>query len=204
MRLSSNLEIAARGDQQLLLIPLPELIEIFLSGLVEGNRSSGGLLRVLEVARGHRPVAEVRDQSYRRNPIFARPGGSPELGAPHLCATTKTTLGNRENPVCLGRASWAMTGSNRRPSVCKTDALTSRADRPRRVALAGCAAPGGAAGSPPRPPRSGARRYRECSAMRGTAGLTKTSSRQPDIIRGDPGDRPRRGSCPDGTKEGLP
>ena len=50
-------EIAARRDQQLLLIPLPELIEVFLSE-IEGNLPSGGLLRVLEGARGHFVVDE--------------------------------------------------------------------------------------------------------------------------------------------------
>ena len=45
-------EIAQRGDQNLLLIPLPELIEVFLSE-VEGNLPSGGLLKVLECARGY-------------------------------------------------------------------------------------------------------------------------------------------------------
>ena len=45
-------EIAERGDQNLLLIPLPELIEVFLSE-VEGNLPGGGLLKVLECARGY-------------------------------------------------------------------------------------------------------------------------------------------------------
>ena len=53
-------EIATRGDQQLLLIPLPELIEIFLAE-AEGQLSSGGLLRVLEDARGYFVAAEWLD-----------------------------------------------------------------------------------------------------------------------------------------------
>ena len=53
-------EIAARGDQQLLLIPLPELIEVFLSE-VEGQLSSGGLLRVLERACGYFVADEWSD-----------------------------------------------------------------------------------------------------------------------------------------------
>ena len=45
-------EMGKRGDQRLLLIPLPDLIELFLSE-VEGKIPSGGLLRALECARGH-------------------------------------------------------------------------------------------------------------------------------------------------------
>ena len=45
-------EIAGRGDQNLLLIPLTELIEIFLSE-IEGNIPSGSLMKVLEGARGY-------------------------------------------------------------------------------------------------------------------------------------------------------
>ena len=45
-------EIAARGDQRLLLIPLTELMEILLAE-VEGKVASGSLLRVLEGAHGH-------------------------------------------------------------------------------------------------------------------------------------------------------
>ena len=53
-------EMAGRGDQQLLLIPVPELIEVFLSE-IEGNIPSGGLLRVLECARGHFVTEEWAD-----------------------------------------------------------------------------------------------------------------------------------------------
>ena len=45
-------EDGSESDQQLLLVPLTELIEVFLSE-VEGNIPSGSLLRVLEDARGH-------------------------------------------------------------------------------------------------------------------------------------------------------
>ena len=50
-------EIAKRGGQNLLLIALPELIEVLLCE-VEGSVCSGGLLRVLEGARGHFMEAE--------------------------------------------------------------------------------------------------------------------------------------------------
>ena len=53
-------EIAARGDQQLLLIPLPELIDVLLSE-IEGNLPSGGLLSILEGARGHLVAEEWSD-----------------------------------------------------------------------------------------------------------------------------------------------
>ena len=53
-------EMAERGDQKLLLIPLPELIEVFLSE-VEGRVPEGTLLRVLEGARGHFVMEEWRD-----------------------------------------------------------------------------------------------------------------------------------------------
>ena len=45
-------EIAARGDLQLLLITLPEFIEICLSE-IEGSVPAGSLRSVLENARGH-------------------------------------------------------------------------------------------------------------------------------------------------------
>ena len=45
-------EISNRGDQQLLLMPLAELIEIFLSE-IEGEIPKGSFLRVLEDAHGH-------------------------------------------------------------------------------------------------------------------------------------------------------
>ena len=45
-------EMASRGDHNLLLISLPELIEAFLSE-IEGKLPSGELLRVLEGAHGH-------------------------------------------------------------------------------------------------------------------------------------------------------
>ena len=45
-------ETAEKGDQKLLLIPITELIEVFLSE-IEGKIPNGGLLKVLECARGH-------------------------------------------------------------------------------------------------------------------------------------------------------
>ena len=50
-------EIAERGDQQLLLFPLPELIEVFLTE-IEGKVPSGSLLSVFEGERGHFSVEE--------------------------------------------------------------------------------------------------------------------------------------------------
>ena len=53
-------EMAGRGDQQMLLMPLTELVEVLLSE-IEGNIPRGGLLRVLEYARGHFVVEEWGD-----------------------------------------------------------------------------------------------------------------------------------------------
>ena len=53
-------EVADRGDQRLLLLPLPELMEICLSE-IEGTIPSGTLLRVLEDARGHYIADEQLD-----------------------------------------------------------------------------------------------------------------------------------------------
>ena len=50
-------EMAERGDQQLLLITLPDLIEIFLSE-IEGKIPEGSLLKILEDERGHFPGDE--------------------------------------------------------------------------------------------------------------------------------------------------
>ena len=56
-------EMAQRGDQHLLLIPLTELVEVLLSE-IEGTTPSGSLLSVLEGERGHF-VAEERDDLLR-------------------------------------------------------------------------------------------------------------------------------------------
>ena len=54
-------EIAGRGDQHLLLIPLTDLIEVFLSE-IEGKIPGGSLMRVLEDAHGHFAADEWTDQ----------------------------------------------------------------------------------------------------------------------------------------------
>ena len=58
-------EIASRGDQNLLLIPLTELIEVFISE-TEGKIAKGSLLEVLENARGHFVADELPDLPYER------------------------------------------------------------------------------------------------------------------------------------------
>lgn len=45
-------EIAERGDQRLLLLPLPELVEVILSE-IEGTVPTGNLIKILEGERGH-------------------------------------------------------------------------------------------------------------------------------------------------------
>ena len=50
-------ETAERGDQKLLLIPITEFIEVFLSE-IEGKIPNGGLLEVLECTRGHFVTAD--------------------------------------------------------------------------------------------------------------------------------------------------
>ena len=54
-------EFAARGDQQLLLMALPEFIEVCMSE-IEGHAPAGSLLEVLENSRGHF-LAETLDLS---------------------------------------------------------------------------------------------------------------------------------------------
>ena len=58
-------EIASRGDQSLLLIPLAELIEVVISE-TEGKIAKGSLLEALEKARGHFVADELLEPSYER------------------------------------------------------------------------------------------------------------------------------------------